>query len=84
MEVIEEQTLWQLIDKLDVDSILDPTIRMEQDGEQAIRVNTEKETIYRTCIPHFSERYNLLVNAWAVKGLLFGSRGTAYQWTADI
>lgn len=64
--------------------ILDPTIRMEQDGEQAIRVNTEKETIYRPCIPHFSERYNLPVNAWAVKGLLFGSRGTAYQWTADI
>ncbi|PSN30198.1 hypothetical protein C0J52_26769, partial [Blattella germanica] len=64
--------------------ILDPTIRMEQDCKQAIRVNTEKETIYRPCRPHFSERYNLSVNAWAVKGLLFGSHGTAYQWTADI
>ena len=64
--------------------ILDPTVRLEQDATQAIHVHEEKEAIYRPCIPHFSERYNLPVNAWTVKGLLFGSRGAAFGFTTDI
>ena len=56
--------------------ILDPTVRFELDGQQAIKVNEEKRTIYSPCIPHFSERYNIPVAAWEVKVLLFGAHGT--------
>ena len=61
--------------------ILDPTVRMEQNVQQAIQVSEEKETIYRPCIPHFSESYNIPVHAWEVKGLLFGARGSCYKYT---
>ncbi|PSN47691.1 hypothetical protein C0J52_20361, partial [Blattella germanica] len=46
--------------------ILDPTVRMEENSEQAFHVSEEKEEIYRPCIPHFSESYNLLLDAWEV------------------
>lgn len=61
--------------------ILDPTVRMEESSEQALRVSEEKEAIYRPCIPHFSESYNLPLDAWEVKGLLFGARGVGYKST---
>ena len=43
--------------------ILDPTIRFEQDGQQALKVDEEKKDIYIPCIPHLSERYNIPVHA---------------------
>lgn len=63
--------------------ILDPTVRMEQNEQQAIQVDQEKKSIYIPCIPHLSERYNLPVNAWDVKGLLFGARGTSFKFTSS-
>ncbi|PSN30491.1 hypothetical protein C0J52_18805 [Blattella germanica] len=61
--------------------ILDPTVRMEENSEQALRVSEEQEAIYRPCIPHFSESYNLLLDAWDDKGLLFGVRGVGTNIT---
>lgn len=57
---------------------------MEQDNQQAVRVDEEKKAIYQPCIPHFSERYNLNAKAWVVKGLLFGARGTAFKHVVAI
>ena len=65
--------------------ILHPTVRFEQDGQQAIKVDEEKRTIYSPCcIPHFSERYNIPVAVWEVKGLLFGARGTSFKFTSSL
>ena len=64
--------------------ILDPTVRFEQDGQQAIKVDEEKRTIYSPCIPHFSERYNIPVAAWEVKSLLFDARGTSFKFTSTL
>ena len=40
-------------------------------------------TIYSPYIPHFSERYNIPVAAWEVKGL-FGARGTSFKFTGTL
>ncbi|KAJ4427832.1 hypothetical protein ANN_25611 [Periplaneta americana] len=64
--------------------ILDPTVRFEEDDQQANNVNDEKKSIYNPCIPHFSERYKMNINTWEVKGLLFGARGTSFQLTETI
>ncbi|KAJ4434707.1 hypothetical protein ANN_23275 [Periplaneta americana] len=48
--------------------ILDPTVRMEQHIEQATQVSDEKEAIYRPCIPHLSESYNISIHAWKGMG----------------
>ena len=64
--------------------ILDPTIRFETDGQQSSQVNEEKKAIYNPCIPHFSERYKIPINAWEVMGLLFGARGTSFKLTRNF
>ena len=54
--------------------ILDPTIRMEQDTNQAEAVHQEKRAIYDPCIPYFKEKLGL--NEIEVIGLYIGARGT--------
>ncbi|KAJ4446015.1 hypothetical protein ANN_12701 [Periplaneta americana] len=39
--------------------IIDPTIRMERDLNQAHQVDHEKRAIYESCIPHLSAKYNI-------------------------
>ncbi|KAJ4439507.1 hypothetical protein ANN_07631 [Periplaneta americana] len=39
--------------------VLDPTIRFERDALQAQHVDEEKESIYESCIPYLSEKYNI-------------------------
>ncbi|KAJ4435340.1 hypothetical protein ANN_17951 [Periplaneta americana] len=39
--------------------IIDPTIRMERDLNQAHQVDQEKRAIYEPCIPYLSAKYNI-------------------------
>ncbi|KAJ4426378.1 hypothetical protein ANN_27192 [Periplaneta americana] len=39
--------------------VLDPTIRFERDALQAQHVDEEKKSIYESCIPYLSEKYNI-------------------------
>ncbi|KAJ4430870.1 hypothetical protein ANN_19461 [Periplaneta americana] len=39
--------------------VLDPTIRFERDALQAQHVDMEKKSIYDSCIPYLSEKYNI-------------------------
>ncbi|KAJ4442515.1 hypothetical protein ANN_04102 [Periplaneta americana] len=64
--------------------ILDPTIRFERDALQAQHVDEEKKSIYESCIPYLSEKYNLPTSQWSVSGLLFGARGTLPKFTWNI
>ena len=64
--------------------ILDPTVRFEQDIQQAMVVDEEKRAIYLPCIPHLSESYKATDYTWEVYGLLFGARGSSYKYTRDI
>ena len=52
--------------------ILDPTIRFEQDGQEMIKVDEEKRTIYSPCIPHISESYKANNYEWEVRGSMCG------------
>lgn len=54
--------------------ILDPTIRMENNQNQANEVNEEKQSIYVPCVDYFQKIYKL--NDIEVIGLFFGARGT--------
>ena len=63
--------------------ILDPRVRVEKDPDQALHV-IDEEAIYRPCILHLSERYNLSPNALEVKGLPFGARGAAFTYTVNF
>ncbi|KAJ4436422.1 hypothetical protein ANN_19055 [Periplaneta americana] len=64
--------------------VLDPTIRFERDALQAQHVDEEKKSIYESCIPYLSEKYNIPTSQWNVSGLLFGARGTLPKFTCDI
>ncbi|KAJ4445802.1 hypothetical protein ANN_12487 [Periplaneta americana] len=61
--------------------VLDPTIRFERDALQAQHVDEEKKSIYESCIPYLSEKYNIPTSQWSVSGLLFGARGTLPKFT---
>ncbi|KAJ4439498.1 hypothetical protein ANN_07622 [Periplaneta americana] len=39
--------------------VLDPTIRFERDALQAQHVDVERKSIYESCIPYLSEKYNI-------------------------
>ncbi|KAJ4435195.1 hypothetical protein ANN_23771 [Periplaneta americana] len=45
--------------------IIDPTIRMERDLNQAHQVDQEKRAIYEPCIPYFSAKYNIPLFNWS-------------------
>lgn len=67
--------------------ILDPTVRYENnDIDQAKQVDQEKKTIYNSCIPFFQQKYTSRYGNrnYIVQGLLFGARGTIYQFVADF
>ncbi|KAJ4446805.1 hypothetical protein ANN_13503 [Periplaneta americana] len=49
--------------------VLDPTMRFERDALQAQHVDEEKKSIYESCIPYLSEKYNIPTI------LLWGSSG---------
>ncbi|KAJ4446966.1 hypothetical protein ANN_13668 [Periplaneta americana] len=57
--------------------IIDPTIRMERDLNQAHQVDQEKRAIYEPCIPYLSAKYNIPLFNWSVTGLFFGARSAA-------
>ncbi|KAJ4428001.1 hypothetical protein ANN_24014 [Periplaneta americana] len=61
--------------------VLDPTIRFERDALQAQHVDEEKKSIYESCIPYLSEKYNIPTSQWSVSGLLFRARGTLPKFT---
>ncbi|KAJ4429426.1 hypothetical protein ANN_21595 [Periplaneta americana] len=44
--------------------IIDPTIRMERDLNQAHQVDQEKRAIYEPCIPYLSAKYNIPLFNW--------------------
>ncbi|KAJ4451078.1 hypothetical protein ANN_02516 [Periplaneta americana] len=46
--------------------IIDPTIRMERDLNQAHQVDQEKRAIYEPCIPYLSAKYNIPLFNWSV------------------
>ena len=62
--------------------ILDPTIRFEQNCDQAKEVDAEKKAIYNPCIPYFLEKYSL--KKIEVIGLLVGARGTITLFLEDF
>ncbi|KAJ4437986.1 hypothetical protein ANN_13925 [Periplaneta americana] len=62
--------------------VLDPTIRFERDALQAQHVDEEKKSIYESCIPYLSEKYNIPTSQWSVSGLLFGAR--CETWTLTL
>ncbi|KAJ4438372.1 hypothetical protein ANN_14314 [Periplaneta americana] len=45
--------------------VLDPTIRFERDALQAQHVDEEKKSIYESCIPYLSEKYNIPTSQWS-------------------
>ncbi|KAJ4438682.1 hypothetical protein ANN_14629 [Periplaneta americana] len=61
--------------------VLDPTLRLERDALQAQHVDEEKKSIYESCIPYLSEKYNISTSQWSVSGLLFGARDTLPKFT---
>ncbi|KAJ4449688.1 hypothetical protein ANN_01092 [Periplaneta americana] len=63
--------------------VLDPTIRFERDALQAQHVDEEKKSIYESCIPYLSEKYNIPTSQWSVSGVLFGARGTLPKFTLE-
>ncbi|KAJ4445272.1 hypothetical protein ANN_07073 [Periplaneta americana] len=56
--------------------VLDPTIRFERDVLQAQHVDEEEKSIYESCIPYLSEKYNIPTSQWSVSGFLFDARCT--------
>ena len=62
--------------------ILDPTVRMEQDTNQAEAVNLEKKAIYDPCIPYFKQKFGLV--DIEVIGLYIGARGTISSFFVDF
>ncbi|KAJ4438481.1 hypothetical protein ANN_14426 [Periplaneta americana] len=46
--------------------VIDPTIRMERDLNQAHHVDHEKWAIYEPCIPHLNAKYNIPLFNWSV------------------
>ena len=54
--------------------MLDPTIRMEKDGDQAKGVDEEKRNKYKDSIPDLLQKYNLV--SIDIIGLYIGARGT--------
>ncbi|KAJ4448574.1 hypothetical protein ANN_10592 [Periplaneta americana] len=46
--------------------IIDPTIRMERDLNQAHQVDQEKRAIYEPCIPYLSAKYNIPLFNWPI------------------
>ncbi|KAJ4434126.1 hypothetical protein ANN_16446 [Periplaneta americana] len=48
--------------------IIDPTIRMERDLNQAHQVDHEKRAIYEPCIPYLSAKYNIPLFNWRMLG----------------
>ena len=54
--------------------MLDPTIRMEKDGDQAKEVDEEKRNKYKDSIPDLLIKFNLV--SIDIIGLYVGARGT--------
>ncbi|KAJ4428083.1 hypothetical protein ANN_24097 [Periplaneta americana] len=64
--------------------IIDPTIRMERDLNQAHQVDHEKRAIYEPCIPYLSAKYNIPLFNWSVTGLFFGARCSLPRFTYNF
>lgn len=64
--------------------IIDPTIRMERDLNQAHQVDQEKRAIYEPCIPYLSAKYNIPLFNWSVTGLFFGARSSLPKFTYNF
>ena len=62
--------------------ILDPTVRMEQDINQAENVHLEKKAIYDPCISYFKKKLGL--SEIKVIGLYIGARGTITKFFLDF
>ena len=65
--------------------IVDPTIRMETNGDQDTTVQEEKSSIYQPCIADLEKRYGQLgKRKFEVIGLWMGSRGTVGHSLIDF
>ena len=62
--------------------ILDPTIRMEQNTNQADLVDLKKKAFYEPCIPYFKEKLGL--DDIEVIGLYVGARGTISKFFLEF
>ena len=62
--------------------MLDPTIRMERDGDQAKEVDEEKRNKYKDSIPDLLQKFNLV--SIDIIGLYIGVRGTITKFFEEF
>lgn len=62
--------------------IIDPTIRIESDVNQASLVNLEKQSIYKDTLNYYKTKYDL--SSIEIIGLFIGARGTLTQFFVNF